>query len=88
MVFVPVTALGDRRGAVTRVAQQLGIGPESLRLWVRQAEVDGGHHLGRDRRLSGEHPGTTLTWERLRLGVASQGDRLGPANRLLGSIVR
>ena len=38
---------GDQRfGAVTRVAQQLGIGPESLRKWVGQAEVDRGQRAG------------------------------------------
>ncbi len=37
---------GDRHGAVTHVARQLGIGPESLRQWVRQAEVDGGQRAG------------------------------------------
>jgi hypothetical protein len=31
---------------ITRVARQLGIGTESLRSWVRQAEVDGGHQPG------------------------------------------
>jgi transposase len=35
-------AEGERHGAVTRVAKQLGIGPESLRQWVRQARVDRG----------------------------------------------
>ncbi len=33
---------------VTRIARELGIGGETLRVWVRQAEVD-----------SGRRPGTT-----------------------------
>ena len=37
---------GERYGAVTRVAKQLGIGPESLRKWVTQAEIDGGKRGG------------------------------------------
>jgi transposase len=37
---------GDRHGAVTLVARQLGIGPESVRQWVRQAEVDRGDRSG------------------------------------------
>ena len=32
---------GDH-GVVTRVARQLGVGTESLRLWVKQAETDDG----------------------------------------------
>lgn len=31
-----------RSGAITRVAEQLGMHPETLRNWVRQAEIDGG----------------------------------------------
>ena len=30
---------GDRFGVVTRVARQLGIGPESLRNWVKQVSL-------------------------------------------------
>jgi transposase len=37
---------GERFGVVTRVARQLGIGSESLRNWVRQADVDEGHRAG------------------------------------------
>ena len=37
---------GDRHGAVTHVARQLGIGPESVRQWVRQAEIDRGDRGG------------------------------------------
>ena len=36
----------ERHGAVTRVAKQLGIGTESLRNWVRQAEIDQGQRGG------------------------------------------
>ena len=35
-----------RPGALARVAGQLGINPETLRNWVTQAEVDGGHRPG------------------------------------------
>ena len=46
LVLETIAERGDRHGAVTRVAQQLGVGPESLRLWVRQAEIDGGQRGG------------------------------------------
>ena len=37
---------GERHGVVTRVAIQLGMGCETLRHWVKQAEVDGGQRPG------------------------------------------
>ncbi len=41
--------LGTDHGTVKRVASQLGIGVESLRLWVRQAEIDDGVKPGLSR---------------------------------------
>ena len=35
-----------RSGAIPRIAEQLGMHPETLRNWVRQAEVDGGVRPG------------------------------------------
>jgi transposase len=38
--------LGTRQGTVQRVAEQLGIGVESVRQWVRQDEIDNGEAVG------------------------------------------
>ncbi|MGE9809531.1 IS3 family transposase [Janibacter sp. G1551] len=35
-----------KQGAIARVAEQLGMHPETLRNWVRQAEIDGGVRPG------------------------------------------
>ena len=38
--------LGTEQGTVQRVAEQLGYGTESVRVWVRQADIDEGHAPG------------------------------------------
>jgi transposase len=38
--------LGTDHGTIQRVARQLGYGTESVRLWVRQADIDDGHARG------------------------------------------
>jgi transposase len=38
--------LGTEHGTVKRVADQLGYGTESVRLWVRQADIDDRHAPG------------------------------------------
>ena len=50
MVFEVRGQSGQEKGAIARVAAQLGVGRETLRTWVQQAEVD-----------SGKRPGTTTS---------------------------
>ena len=53
------------RGAIRRIADELGVHPEALRTWVRQAEID-----------RGDRPGTTAD-EARRIGEPASGVR-GP----------
>ena len=46
MVFETIEKTGERQGAVSRIARQLGIGDQSLRNWVTQAEIDRGKRAG------------------------------------------
>ncbi len=63
---------GGARGAIARVAGQLGVNPETLRNWVNQAGVD-----------SGERPGTT-TEDRKRIAELERENReLRRANDIL-----
>ena len=66
--------LGTDHGTIKRVAEQLGIGTESLRSWVRQAEID-----------DGVKPGVT-TAEAARIAELEQENReLRRANSILQS---
>ena len=46
MVLALREELGTSSGTVTRVANQLGYGVESVRRWVAQAEIDTGARAG------------------------------------------
>jgi transposase len=64
--------LGTKHGTIQRVAEQLGIGVESLRTWVKQAGID-----------AGEEPGIT-TDEAARIKALEQENReLRRANEIL-----
>jgi transposase len=46
MVLETFQETGERHGVIGRIARQLGIGDQSLRTWVAQAEIDGGKRAG------------------------------------------
>ena len=65
---------GERFGVVTRVARQLGIGAESLRNWVQQAEID-----------DGRRPGVTSEERRRIAELEKENRELRRANEILKS---
>ncbi len=63
---------GKGQGELARVGRQLGVHPEALRSWVKQAEIDGG-----------ERPGTT-TGDKQRITELERENReLRRANEIL-----
>jgi transposase len=72
MVHETIAESGERVGAVTRVARQLGIGPESLRNWMKQAEIDGG-----------KRPGPTTEQQRRITELERENRELRRANEIL-----
>jgi transposase len=74
MVFQLREETGESQGSVKRVADQLDIGVESLRSWVKQAEIDGGHRAGT----------TTADAARLK-GLEQENRELRRANAILKS---
>jgi transposase len=74
MVFEFREESGQQVGGLKRVGEQLGINPETLRNWVKQAEVD-----------TGRRPGLT-TDERVRVAELERENReLRRANAILRS---
>jgi transposase len=72
MVHEAIAESGERQGAVSRVAKQLGIGTESLRNWVKQAEID-----------SGKRPGVTSAEQRRITELERENRELRRANDIL-----
>jgi transposase len=63
---------GDRYGVITRVARQLGVGTESLRTWVTQAETD-----------AGQRPGVTTQEQQRMKELEKENRELRRANEIL-----
>ena len=62
------------KGAIKRIADELGIHPEALRTWVRQAEVD-----------QGIRPGTTTSDAEKIKALEAENRELRRANAILKS---
>lgn len=61
-------------GAIRRIADQLGVHPEALRSWVKQAETD-----------AGVRPGTTTSDEQRLAALERENRELRRANQILKS---
>src|SRR5205085_3023372 len=72
MVREAIADSGERQGSVSRVARQLGIGPEPLRNWIKQAEID-----------NGKRPGVTTAEQRRISELERENRELRRANEIL-----
>ena len=61
-------------GAIRRIAGQLGVHPEALRVWVKQAETD-----------AGQRPGTTSSDAERLAALERENRELRRANQILKS---
>lgn len=61
-------------GAIRRIAEQLGVHPEALRVWVKQAETD-----------AGQRPGTTSSDAERLAALERENRELRRANQILRS---
>jgi transposase len=74
LVLETIAQTGTRQGAVGRVARQLGIGVETLRPRVEQAESDGGRR-----------PGIATEQQRRVAELERESRELRRANEILGA---
>jgi transposase len=72
MVFEIRERDGKGHGELARVGRQLGVHPEALRSWLKQAEIDGG-----------ERPGTTTGDKRRITELEREVRELRRANEIL-----
>ena len=63
---------GESHGVIARVAKELGVGVESLRSWVKRAEID-----------SGRRPGTTTADAQRIAELVKENRELRRANDIL-----
>ena len=74
LVLAAQSEAGGRRGACKRVAEQLGIAPDTLRKWVPQAQID-----------EGLRPGVTTDTAARLLELERENRELRRANAILKS---
>ena len=72
MVQETMKETGERHGVVTRIAVQLGLGSETLRHWVKQAEIN-----------AGERPGITTKDQQRIAELEKENRELRRANEIL-----